>query len=377
MNMKRLLLPLLTLMLMSLAIPGISSAGIVLSINIAPPELPVYDQPACPGDGYMWTPGYWAYDDDGGYFWVPGTWVTIPEPDYLWTPGFWGWGDGLYVFHPGYWGLTIGFYGGVNYGFGYGGVGYEGGYWRSGSFFYNRSVNNVVNITNVYEKNVVVNHESHVSFNGGVGGIAARPTAAEEAAANGRHLPPTSAQTAHVNEASGNRQLFESSNHGRPPIAATARPSQFSGGGVVQARSAAPSYKPAAERAPGVRPAAGGERAPAENRPATESRPAGKTVHPNDAAPQRPEPYKSGNSGMDQKFAQQQKSLSAKQDQQRQNLQQRQEQEHQKLGQSPQVEQRHQQQTQQLSQQHTQQQQHLQQQQQHQAQRAAPPKEKH
>ena len=85
------------------AVPAITSAGILLSVTIAPPPLPVYEQPVCPGDGYIWTPGYWAYADDG-FFWVPGTWVLIPEPGFLWTPGYWGWGDGAFIFHEGYWG---------------------------------------------------------------------------------------------------------------------------------------------------------------------------------------------------------------------------------------------------------------------------------
>src|SRR5215470_18285464 len=132
----------LLLTLMMLALAGTCSAGILLQINFAPPPLPLYEQPLCPGDGYIWTPGYWAYGDDG-YFWVPGTWVLIPEPGFLWTPGYWGWeDDGLFVFHAGYWGPQIGFYGGINYGFGYVGAGYEGGYWNNGAFFYNRSVNN-------------------------------------------------------------------------------------------------------------------------------------------------------------------------------------------------------------------------------------------
>ncbi len=43
-----------------------------------------------PGDGYVWTPGYWAWGDDiQDYYWVPGTWVPAPEPEYLWTPGYW------------------------------------------------------------------------------------------------------------------------------------------------------------------------------------------------------------------------------------------------------------------------------------------------
>ena len=38
-----------------------------ISVDIAPPPLPVYDQPPIPGDGYIWTPGYWAWDDNTGY----------------------------------------------------------------------------------------------------------------------------------------------------------------------------------------------------------------------------------------------------------------------------------------------------------------------
>ncbi len=90
-----------------------------------------------PGDGYMWTPGYWAYGP-AGYYWVPGVWVRPPQVGVLWTPGYWGWGGGAFIFHEGYWGPHIGFYGGVNYGFGYGGVGFEGGYWHGGVFAYNR-----------------------------------------------------------------------------------------------------------------------------------------------------------------------------------------------------------------------------------------------
>ncbi len=56
------------------ALPLASLAGVSvgISVNIAPPALPVYTQPVCPGVGYIWTPGYWAYGDDD-YYWVPGT----------------------------------------------------------------------------------------------------------------------------------------------------------------------------------------------------------------------------------------------------------------------------------------------------------------
>ncbi len=134
-------------------------AQIVISIGVPPPPLPVYEQPPIPAPGYMWTPGYWAYDDDDGYFWVPGTWVQAPRPGLLWTPGYWAFDGGSYRYRDGYWGEEIGYYGGVDYGYGYGGNGYEGGYWRGGSFFYNRTVNNISNvtITNIYEKTVINN----------------------------------------------------------------------------------------------------------------------------------------------------------------------------------------------------------------------------
>src|SRR5215472_131705 len=236
-------------LLLAFAMTVSSSAGIIFSIGIAPPPLPIYEQTVCPGDGYMWTPGFWAYSDDGGYFWVPGTWVLAPEPGLLWTPGWWGWDGAFFVFHEGYWGPLVGFYGGIVYGFGYGGFGYEGGYWRNGAFFYNRSVNNVINVTNVYNKTVIVNTTvRNVSYNGGEGGTTARPTAAEESAARERHIAPVAMQREHVERASTNRQLFESMNHGRPPVAATARPAEFNGRAVVQARSAGPSYRPPTER---------------------------------------------------------------------------------------------------------------------------------
>ena len=55
--------------------PTISSAQVAVSISIAPPVIPVYAQPPCPTEGYLWTPGYWAYGA-AGYYWVPGVWVA-------------------------------------------------------------------------------------------------------------------------------------------------------------------------------------------------------------------------------------------------------------------------------------------------------------
>jgi len=210
------------------SLPRPAAAQISIAVQIAPPELPVYVQPPIPEVGYLWTPGYWAYAN-AGYYWVPGTWVEPPEVGVLWTPPYWGWFGGEYRFHGGYWGNTVGFYGGVNYGFGYGGSGYEGGRWDGGHFAYNSSVNNFggVHITNVYNRSVTVNNVSHTSFNGGPGGVTARASAAELAAESSRHIPPTAAQIGHVQIAARTPELAARANGGHPALAATARPGQI------------------------------------------------------------------------------------------------------------------------------------------------------
>jgi WXXGXW repeat (2 copies) len=206
---------------------------VALTVNVAPPPLPVYEQPPLPAPGYLWVPGYWAWGAEG-YFWVPGTWVLPPDPDLVWTPGYWGWADDAYVWYPGYWGPQVGFYGGIDYGFGYFGHGYEGGYWRDHQFWYNRAATNIgnTNVTNVYNRtvnNVTVNN---ISYNG-PNGVRARATPEEQAAAREPRHAPSREQTAHVTEAGRRHELLASVNQGRPPVAATPKPGAFSGPGVM------------------------------------------------------------------------------------------------------------------------------------------------
>src|SRR5580693_8365944 len=172
------------LALVILAVPATSRAQLSASITIAPPALVVYSQPVCPQEGYLWTPGYWGYAEEG-YFWVPGTWVEPPSVGVLWTPGYWGWGGGVYAFNVGYWGPTVGFYGGVNYGFGYGGTGYGGGRWPVQQRSFNTSVSRVNTsvIHNTYSQNVGNGGNNRTSFNGGPSGTSARPSSAETATA--------------------------------------------------------------------------------------------------------------------------------------------------------------------------------------------------
>ena len=239
-------------LLMLSVLSTVANAGVFVSVGFGPPALPVYEQPLCPGAGYIWTPGYWAYGPQG-YFWVPGTWVVAPQPGLLWTPGYWGWGGGAYLWHEGYWGPTVGFYGGINYGYGYVGSGYQGGYWRDRQFYYNQNVNNV-NVTNVHNtyNTTVINNTTvnNVSYNGGTGGTTASATPQEIAAARNPHVvQPTAVQTQHVQAASTNHQLLASVNSGKPAIAATARPADFSAHSVVAAKSAGSSYKAPANSA--------------------------------------------------------------------------------------------------------------------------------
>ena len=212
------------------AVTGISSED-------APPPLPDYDQPPVPGPDYVWTPGYWAWNNVD-YYWVPGTWVEPPRTGLLWTPPYWGFVDGAYVFHRGYWGPHVGFYGGVAYGYGYTGEGFEGGRWDHGAFYYNRSVTNLngARITNVYNKTVIINNNTRISYNGGRAGLTVKPTPAQEAAAREPHVPPTRMQTEPLRAASVNGSGFASANHGRPAVAATPRPGDFTGPGAMPAR---------------------------------------------------------------------------------------------------------------------------------------------
>jgi len=122
-----------------------------------------------------------------------------------------------------------------------------------------------VHITNVYvNRTVIVNNDSHVAFNGGEGGVAARPTAQEETYARETHTAPVAAQVQQEHAASQNKALFASENHGAPAVAATAKPGEFSGRNVVAAKAAGAPY-----HAPAMSPKEARASAPAENRSAT------------------------------------------------------------------------------------------------------------
>ena len=235
----------LLLALLLAVIPASSYAGVFISVGFAPPALPVYVQPPCPQPGLMWTPGYWAYGPSG-YYWVPGTWVPSPYVGALWTPGYWGFAGGFYAWHPGYWGPHVGYYGGVNYGFGYMGIGFAGGMWRGGVFAYNSAVmhvgaggawgNRVYVDRTIVERNTIVNN-NRVAYNGGPGGINHAPTADENRFAREQHTAATSFQTQHETAARGDVNAYANRNGGRPANMAVARPMNAGGRANIGSQS--------------------------------------------------------------------------------------------------------------------------------------------
>ncbi len=236
---------LLAAVMLAAPITSPAQVSVGVSVTFGPPALPVYVQPPCPDPGYIWVPGYWAWDPDYGYYWVPGMWVLAPFPGALWTPGYWAWSNGAYFWYEGYWGPVVGFYGGINYGYGYTGFGYQGGYWRDNRFYYNRSVNNISgrNITTVYSRSVRNVRPSGASFNGGRGGTLARPTSEQLSAARERRSSLSGEQREQLRAARTDPKQRATVNRGRPATAATTRPGVFTGRGVTGASRAGAPYK--------------------------------------------------------------------------------------------------------------------------------------
>ena len=342
------------LLIGALSIVEPASAAVSVSVRIGPPPLPVYAQPVVPGEGYVWAPGYWAWSAElQDYYWVPGTWVLAPRPGLLWTPAYWAWDRGGFIFHEGYWGPHVGFYGGINYGFGYTGVGYQGGYWRGPHFYYNESVTHVDKtvVRNVYNKTVINNDVTvnRVSFNGGSGGVQAQPTAEDRAAAKEQHVPPVADQRKQEQVAQSNPQLRASANNGRPAIAATQRPAELTGKGVTAATNPEEPKEQAQARA--SQGAEGRTSAKEESQP---NNSAGGALQ-SKAAPA----HNAGSNETDERERADRQAMRDRQDRERQDLQARQDDERKRFDQAPadergrqQMEEEHARQTQELKDRH-------------------------
>ena len=224
-------------------IPARASLSIAIAVSFGPPAIPYYNQPPCPDPNWIWEPGYWSWDPVAdAYYWVPGTWVQPPEYGLYWTPGYWAWDDGNYVWYQGYWAPEVGYYGGIDYGYGYYGNGYVGGRWQGDQFAYNTAITNVNRhaIHATYSSRAgVARSWNRVSYNGGRGGVDARPTRSQLAVQHMRHVDPTNVQVGHEHAAMANRANFASVNHGRPRTAAVSRPLTTAGRSTSQHRAVA------------------------------------------------------------------------------------------------------------------------------------------
>jgi hypothetical protein len=212
----------------STAIPASPSIRTVSS-TATPPPLPAEEQPALPQDGYLWTPGYWYWREQG-YFWNRGAWVRAPRVGVLWTPAYWSVAGTVFVFHPGYWGPTVGFYGGINYGHGYFGNGYSGGHWIGNSFAYNSAVNhlNPAVAHHAYAQSVPNQGSRGVlSYAGGPRGGAANRTVSQHQSLSRAVNKPASTTTAQRSSGSAPKPMEANG------TAAVAKPS---------ARSASPNF---------------------------------------------------------------------------------------------------------------------------------------
>jgi hypothetical protein len=253
-----------------------------VSINIAPPPLPLYAQPLVPGEGYIWTPGYWSWNPaDDDYYWVPGTWVLAPNPGQLWTPGYWAFEGAGYFWHAGYWGTQVGYYGGLNYGYGYTGTGYQGGRWDGRVFRYNAAASHVDPkvVHNVYNSRVANGAQTaRVSFSRSPASASARtaaasartPAAAQRQPTVAATAGPTAEQVQHEHTALTTPTQRAWVPHGPPQVAATPRPSAFTVPEVEHVRS-----QPAA-------------RAPQAAQPRPQARAQPQAQRPAQAAPERP-----------------------------------------------------------------------------------------
>lgn len=89
-------------LVLSVALAAGSSAFAQISFNIvvAPPA-PMYEVAPVMQPGYVWAPGYWAWNNDR-HIWVRGR--TIVQRDgYNWAPDRWVQQGGYYVRQPGRW----------------------------------------------------------------------------------------------------------------------------------------------------------------------------------------------------------------------------------------------------------------------------------
>ena len=75
-------------------------AQISVNINIAPPA-PMYEVTPVMASGYIWVPGYWAWNVDR-HVWIRGR-TIVQRVGYRWETDRWEQRDHGYYRHPGRW----------------------------------------------------------------------------------------------------------------------------------------------------------------------------------------------------------------------------------------------------------------------------------
>ena len=77
-----------------------ATAAVDIFVDLAPPA-PRYEVVPAPRAGYVWQPGFWAYDN-GHHVWRKGYWVR-ERKGYYWHPSRWEQRDGRWYFSQGKW----------------------------------------------------------------------------------------------------------------------------------------------------------------------------------------------------------------------------------------------------------------------------------
>lgn len=75
---------------------------IQIYIGTPPPPIRYEAPPPMPGEGFVWTAGFWE-PHGPHYRWVPGRYVRAPYPGAHWTPARYEHGDKGWRMHQGYW----------------------------------------------------------------------------------------------------------------------------------------------------------------------------------------------------------------------------------------------------------------------------------
>jgi WXXGXW repeat (2 copies) len=99
-NSRNAFLAAFVLVLGTAAIPAMARVSGSLDIEVGPPP-PRMEIVPPPRHGYVWSPGYWAWDGDD-FVWRDGRWLA-QRRGYDWEPDHWEHRDHHYQFGPGHW----------------------------------------------------------------------------------------------------------------------------------------------------------------------------------------------------------------------------------------------------------------------------------